>query len=50
MNRPSRALMAEIYPEVRLTREIGEYETLLGIEKARRVLGYQPQFSWRQEV
>lgn len=50
MNRPSRDLMAEIYPEVRLTREIGEYETLLAIDKARSVLGYQPQFSWRQEV
>jgi nucleoside-diphosphate-sugar epimerase len=25
-------------------------QTLLSIEKARRVLGYQPQHSWRDEV
>ena len=50
MTRPSRELMAEIYPEVPLRGEIGEYETLLSIEKARRLLGYEPGFSWRDHV
>ena len=27
----------------------GEHETLLCIAKARRVLGYSPQHSWRDE-
>jgi nucleoside-diphosphate-sugar epimerase len=35
---------------VPLRREISEHETLLGIDKARRVLGYDPRHSWREEV
>jgi nucleoside-diphosphate-sugar epimerase len=46
MNRPSAELMAEVYPGVPL-RAVGEFGTLLSIEKARRVLGYEPGFSWR---
>jgi nucleoside-diphosphate-sugar epimerase len=47
MNRPSAELMAEVYPDVEL-RDVGEFGTLLSIEKARRVLGYEPAFSWRE--
>ena len=50
MKRPSRALLAEYFPEVTLAREIGEFETLLAIDKARRVLGYAPQHSWRTQL
>jgi nucleoside-diphosphate-sugar epimerase len=46
MNRPSAELMAEVYPDVDV-RAVGEYGTLLSIEKARRMLGYEPAFSWR---
>jgi hypothetical protein len=28
--------------------QVAEHGTLLGIEAARRVLGYDPQFSWRE--
>ncbi|HEY3182984.1 MAG TPA: NAD(P)-dependent oxidoreductase [Gaiellaceae bacterium] len=48
MNRPSRELMAEVYPDVEIRGELGEYETLLSIAKARRLLGYDPAFSWRE--
>ncbi|HKV01027.1 MAG TPA: NAD(P)-dependent oxidoreductase, partial [Ktedonobacteraceae bacterium] len=47
MNRPSRELLAEVFPEVPLRGEIGEFETLLSIRKARKLLGYDPQYSWR---
>ena len=50
MTRSSASLMAEVFPSVELTRELGEHETLLGIDKARRVLGYEPQHSWRDHV
>jgi nucleoside-diphosphate-sugar epimerase len=50
MDRPSRDLLAEVYPGVELTREIGEFETLLAIDHAREVLGYEPEHSWRDEV
>lgn len=47
MRRPSRELMAEIFPGVPVADDLPEHGTLLGIEKARRVLGYDPKFSWR---
>ncbi len=48
MRRSSRSLMEEVFPGVPLARDLGEHETLLSIDKARRVLGYEPQYSWRQ--
>jgi nucleoside-diphosphate-sugar epimerase len=47
MSRSSASLAAEVYPGVPVTRELGEHETLLSIDKARRVLGYEPEHSWR---
>lgn len=50
MDRASDGLAREVFPGVDLTRAVGEHETLLSIDKARRVLGYDPQHSWRQHV
>ena len=50
MSRPNAELLAEEFPGVPLTREVGPHETLLSIDKARRMLGYEPRFSWRDEV
>lgn len=50
MSRSSASLMAEVFPEVEVRRELGEHETLLGIDKARRVLGYVPEHTWRDHV
>ncbi|AXG13067.1 NAD-dependent epimerase/dehydratase family protein [Intrasporangium calvum] len=47
MTRPNAELLDAVYPDVPRADEIGEHTTLLSIDKARRVLGYQPQFSWR---
>jgi UDP-glucose 4-epimerase len=49
MSRSSAELAAELFPDVPVTRPLGEHETLLSIEKARRVLGYAPEHSWRDE-
>jgi nucleoside-diphosphate-sugar epimerase len=48
MRRPSRELMAEVYPGVPVRDLDGEHDTLLGIAKARRLLGYAPAFTWRE--
>jgi nucleoside-diphosphate-sugar epimerase len=48
MSRSNTELVAEVFPGVPVTRELGEHDTLLSIDKARRVLGYRPQYSWRQ--
>ncbi|MEW1589568.1 NAD(P)-dependent oxidoreductase [Micromonospora vinacea] len=50
MTRSSASLMAEVYPGVEIRKELGEHETLLSIDKARRVLGYEPRHSWRDHV
>jgi UDP-glucose 4-epimerase len=47
MSRRSADLAAEVYPGIPVTRELGEHETMLSIDKARRLLGYEPAFSWR---
>lgn len=46
-SRPNAELLAEVYPDVPVTREVGEHETLLSIDKARRILDYAPKHSWR---
>jgi nucleoside-diphosphate-sugar epimerase len=50
MNRPSAELMAEVYPSVPYRPTGGEFDTLLSIAKARTLLGYAPQWSWRDHV
>jgi nucleoside-diphosphate-sugar epimerase len=50
MNRPSRDLLAEVFPGVPLTREIAEFGSLLAIDRAKQVIGYEPRHSWRDEI
>jgi nucleoside-diphosphate-sugar epimerase len=47
MRRPSRELMAEVFPGVPVRDELAGTDTLLDITKARRELGYDPEFTWR---
>jgi len=47
MSRPNEELLAEVFPGVPVQRPFGPNDTLLSIEKARRLLGYEPEFSWR---
>jgi len=48
MKRPSRELMAEVFPGVPVRDGVEGTETLLSIDKARSVLGYSPDFTWRE--
>ncbi|MCA9883244.1 MAG: NAD(P)-dependent oxidoreductase, partial [Anaerolineae bacterium] len=50
MTRPNAELMAEVFPDVPMKKDVQPNETLLSIDKARRILGYEPQHSWRDEV
>jgi nucleoside-diphosphate-sugar epimerase len=47
MNRPNHELLAAVFPGVPLREGVGDFDTLLGIDKARRLLGYAPAHSWR---
>lgn len=50
MGRSSAELMAEVYPDVAIRHELGEHESLLSIDKARRILGYEPRHAWRSQA
>ena len=50
MNRSSSTLLAEVFPGVPLTREVGEFGSLLASDRARQMIGYEPRHSWRDHV
>lgn len=47
MSRSTTSLAEEVFPDVERRKEFGEHESLYSIEKARRLLGYEPRHSWR---
>lgn len=47
MNRPNEELLSEHYASVPRKRAFSPNETLLSIEKARNVLGYEPRYGWQ---
>jgi nucleoside-diphosphate-sugar epimerase len=49
MSRPTAELAAEVFPGSPVRKDLARNETLLSIDKARRVLGYEPEHSWRDE-
>jgi nucleoside-diphosphate-sugar epimerase len=50
MSRANADLVAEVFPGVPVKGDLGLNDTLLSIDKARRVLGYAPAHSWRDAV
>jgi len=50
MTRPSADLLAEVFPGVPLRRAVEDRETLLSIDRARRLLGYEPEHRWSDHV
>jgi UDP-glucose 4-epimerase len=49
-DRPNAELVAAEFPNVPVNRDLGEHDTMLSIDKARRLLGYAPEHSWRDHV
>jgi nucleoside-diphosphate-sugar epimerase len=50
MTRLSRELMAEVFPATPYEPTEGDYDALVSSAKAKRLLGYEPQHSWRDHV
>jgi nucleoside-diphosphate-sugar epimerase len=50
MTRPSADLLAEVFPTVPLRRPVAGRDTLLSIDHARRLLGYEPAHRWADHV
>ena len=47
MDTPNAELLATVFPDVPVRDSAGEHGTLLSIEKARAILGYEPEHTWR---
>lgn len=47
---PTAELLKRFYPDVPVTRELGEYEALYSNRKIREVLGFEEQHNWRKYV
>lgn len=50
LDTPSAELLAAELPDVELRRPVEGRETLLSIDKARRLLGYEPTHTWRSRL
>ena len=50
MTAPSEDLMEAVYPDVPFRRRVPGTETLISIDKARDLLGYEPAVTWRDRV
>ncbi|GAA3765188.1 NAD(P)-dependent oxidoreductase [Microbacterium kribbense] len=50
MSRGNRELVAQVFPGVPVHGELGDHDTLLSIDKARRLLGFEPRHSWRDRT
>jgi len=46
MERDNESLLKEVFPSVPHKRSFGPHETLLANEKARKILGNKPKYSW----
>src|SRR6202795_1828729 len=49
-NIPTREVLSRYFPEVPITRELGEFEAPLSNRKAREVLGFREAHNWRKYV
>jgi UDP-glucose 4-epimerase len=47
MSRSNTELIAAVFPNVEIRGDLGSHDTLLSIEKARQMIGYKPEYSWR---
>ena len=47
---PTRDVLKRYFPEVPITRELGEFEAPLSNRKAREVLGFREAHDWRQYI
>lgn len=50
MSTPTPELVRAHYPDLELKRRVEGNETLLSIDKARRLLGFDPEHTWRDHV
>jgi nucleoside-diphosphate-sugar epimerase len=49
MSQSNDSLLDEVFPGMKRKRPLSPNESLISIDKAKRVLGYKPQYDWRKK-
>jgi len=50
MNKTNKELLDVVFPNIKIKGEIGDHQTLLNNSKAKKILGFQPEYSWRDII
>ena len=50
MNKTNKELLDAVFPNIKIRGKIRDHQTLLNNSKAKKILGFQPEFSWRNLV
>ena len=50
MNKGNKELLETVFPNIKIKGDIEEHKTLLNIDKAKKILGFKPEYSWRNIV
>ena len=50
MNKTNKELLDAVFPNIKIKGEISDHQTLLNNSKAKKILGFQPEYSWRNLV
>jgi nucleoside-diphosphate-sugar epimerase len=50
MEKSNTELLNEVFPNINMKKEVGTNDTLLSIEKAKKILGFNPEYTWKNCV
>ena len=50
MNKTNKELLDTVFPNIKIKGDIEDHQTLLNNSKAKKILGFQPKYSWRDLV
>ena len=49
MNEDNKSLLDKVFPNINIKKDIGKNKTLLSNDKAKKILGFQPNYSWKNQ-
>ena len=47
MEEDNKSLLDKVFPNIKIKGEIGKNKTLLSNDKAKKILGFKPEYSWK---
>ena len=49
-DRNNKSLLEKVFPKINIKGDIGKNKTLLSNEKAKNILGFKPEYSWKNYI